>query len=123
MTPVWIAVVEDDEGLRRALVHLLEASGHRVWAFPSAEALLSSDKRRGAACLIFDVRLPGLSGFELQQRLADEGCEAPVIYMTGRDDPLARQRAARQGAAFFLKPFDGKTLLAAIGCALGGSSC
>jgi len=119
MVSAQIAVVEDHEGLRRALVRLLQASGHEVSSFASAEELLASDEGRRAACLILDVRLPGLSGFDLRERLACEGSDTPVIYVTAHDDPAARERAARDGAAFFLKPVDGKALLSAIARALG----
>jgi FixJ family two-component response regulator len=114
-----IAVVEDHEGLRRALVRLLQASGHEVRSYASAEELLASEERRRAACLILDVRLPGLSGFELHERLAAEGADVPVIYVTAHDDPAARERAAREGAAFFLKPVERAPLLAAVARALG----
>jgi FixJ family two-component response regulator len=113
-----ITVIEDDDGLRRALVRLLEASGHEVSSFPSAEALLASDERRHVACLILDIRLPGLSGFELRQRLAGEGYATPAIYVTAHDDPAARARANEECAAFLLKPVDGRALLGAIAEAL-----
>jgi FixJ family two-component response regulator len=115
MVPAQIAVVEDHEGLRRALERLLQASGHEAMSFACAESLLASEEGRRAACLILDIRLPGLSGFELRERLASEGFDAPVIYVTAHDDPAARQRAAREGAPFFLKPVSGRELLAAIG--------
>jgi FixJ family two-component response regulator len=113
-------VVEDHEGLRRALVQLLQASGHEVTSFASAEELLASTDRPRAACLIVDIRLPGLSGFALRERLAREGCAPPVIYVTAHDDPAARAQAAREGAAFLLKPVDRKALLAAIARAVDG---
>jgi FixJ family two-component response regulator len=116
-----IALVEDHEGLRCALERLLQASGHEVSSFPSAEALLESQGCPGASCLVLDVRLPGLSGFELRERLAAQGCRRPAIYVTAHDDPAARERATREGAAFFLKPVDGRALLAAIAEALASS--
>jgi FixJ family two-component response regulator len=122
MVSAQIAVVEDHEGLRRAFERLLQASGHAVSCFDCAEALLASEERGRAACLILDIRLPGLSGFELRERLASEGCRAPAIYVTAHDDAAARQRAAQEGAPFFLKPVDGKALLAAITRVLGESS-
>jgi len=121
MVPSQIAVVEDHEGLRRALVRLLEASGHEVQSYASAEELLASGERGRASCLILDVRLPGLSGFELRERLVDQGDGVPVIYVTAHDDPAARERAARQGADFFLKPVERAPLLAAVDRALGRS--
>jgi len=121
MVSAQIAVVEDHDGLRRALVRLLQANGQEVASFASAEELLASDEGRRAACLILDVRLPGLSGFELRERLASEGTDTPVVYVTAHDDPAARQRARREGAPFLLKPVGGTTLLGAISQALGGN--
>jgi FixJ family two-component response regulator len=119
MVLAQIAVVEDDEGLRRALVRLLEACGHEAVSYASAEELLAAQERERATCLILDVRLPGLSGFELRERLVDQGSDVPVIYVTAHDDPAARERAARQGAAFFLKPVERAPLLEAVARALG----
>jgi FixJ family two-component response regulator len=118
MVSARIAVVEDHEGLRRALVRLLQASGHEVSCFASAEDLLACEDRVRAQCLVLDVRLPGLSGFELRARLGSEGLDTPVIYVTAHDDPAARRRASQEGAPFLLKPVDGRTLLAAIGTVL-----
>ena len=118
MVSAGVAVVEDHEGLRRALVRLLQASGHEVSSFASAEALLASEDRRRVGCLVLDVRLPGLSGFELRDRLVEEGSHAPVVYMTAHDEPAARERAALEAAPLFMKPVDGKELLAAIDQAL-----
>jgi FixJ family two-component response regulator len=118
MVSARIAVVDDHEGLRRAVVRLLQASGHEASSFNSAEEFLASDERHRVACLILDVRLPGLSGFELRGRLASEGLATPVIYVTAHDDSAARRRASQEGAPFFLKPVDGRSLLAAIGNAL-----
>jgi len=119
--PLQISLVEDDEGLRRALVQLMQASGHEVAAFASAEAFLASEERTRTDCLIVDIRLPGLSGFALCERLTREGWGLPVIYVTAHDDPAARAQAAREDAAFLLKPVDRKTLLAAIASAVAGS--
>ena len=119
--PLRISLVEDDEGLRRALVQLMQASGHEIAAFASAEAFLASEERTRTDCLIVDIRLPGLSGFALCERLTREGWGLPVIYVTAHDDPAARAQAAREDAAFLLKPVDRKTLLAAIASAVAGS--
>jgi len=119
MVSSHIVVVDDDDGVRRALVRLLEAGGHEVVAFVSAEEMLASEEYRSARCVILDIRLPGLSGLDLGQRLAIDGCATHVIYLTGHDDPAVRERAARQGAAFFLKPVERVPLLAAVARALG----
>jgi len=116
-----IVVVEDHEGLRRAMERLLRARGHEAESFASAEALLESEATCDAACLILDVRLPGLSGFDLRRRLAQAGSAPPVIYVTAHEDGAARERATREGAALFLKPVDGAELLAAVDHALGRS--
>jgi FixJ family two-component response regulator len=118
MTTAEVLVVEDHEGLRQALVRLLQASGYRVSAYESAEALLAAAPRLDAGCLILDVRLPGLSGFDLRRRLVTEGWRAPAIYMTAHDDPGTRLRAEREGAPFFRKPFEGRALLGAVARAL-----
>lgn len=114
MAPARIAVVEDHEGLRRAFARLLQASGYQVSCFASAEELLASEERFLARCLVLDVRLPGLSGFALREQLAKEGLTTCVIYVTAHDDPAARTRALQEGAPFFLKPVDGRSLFAAI---------
>jgi FixJ family two-component response regulator len=114
-----ILVVEDDEGMRLAVERLLLAGGYAVSTFGSAEALLGSDAWREAACLILDIRLPGLSGGELRDRLAAEGVHAPVIFMTAHDDPVTRERAeASRPVAYLLKPFRGRELLEAVARAL-----
>jgi FixJ family two-component response regulator len=117
--PAQVAVVEDHEGLRRAMARLLEASGHEVSCFASAEALLASEERRRVACLILDIRLPGISGFELRERLAAEGSNAAAIYVTAHDSQASRQRAAREGAGYFVKPVAASALLASIARVLG----
>ena len=94
MTSGPILVVEDHEGLRHAVERLLQARGHETASFASAEALLESEVRRRAACLILDVRLPGLSGFELRERLAQEGFHPPVIYDGARRPAGARASGA-----------------------------
>lgn len=113
-----IAVVEDHEGLRRALVRLLQASGHEVQSYASAEELLAAEERRDARCLILDVRLPGLSGFELHERLRAQGGGVPVIYVTAHDDPSVRRRAALAGAELLAKPVEREPLLGAVARAL-----
>jgi FixJ family two-component response regulator len=114
-----ICVVEDDEGMRLAVERLLLAGGYPVSTFASAEALLLSKARLETSCLVLDVRLPGLSGPELRERLAGEGVRAPVIFMTAHDDPQSRERAqAGDPIACLQKPFPGRTLLEAVARAL-----
>jgi len=117
-----IVVVDDDEGMRLAVERLLFARGYHVTAFASAEDLLRWAPRKGARCLILDVRLPGLSGPELRERLAAEGLAAPVIFMTAHDEPHTRERAlAARPVAYLQKPFEGKQLLEAVARALSFS--
>lgn len=107
-----IVLVEDDASMSLAIKRLLEAAAWRVRAFLSAEALLESGGAEGAQGFIFDVNLPGLDGFALQEKLAGEGITAPFIFITGKDRPGARARAERAGAAgYFVKPFSGASLI------------
>jgi FixJ family two-component response regulator len=114
-----ICVVDDDESLLRAIGRLLGASGFRVMAFSSAEAFLASDQPRCADCLVLDVHLGRLSGFDLQERLAASGRRLPVVFITAHDDLGTRERVRRAGAVDYLrKPFDDDSLIAAIHRAL-----
>jgi len=117
--PPIVCVIDDDASLLRAVRRLLTASGFRVKTFASAETFLGSLTCSDAACLVVDVHLGGLSGFELQERLAAEGCRVPTLFITGRDDDTARERARLAGAIDYLrKPFDEVRLLGAIERAL-----
>jgi FixJ family two-component response regulator len=117
-----IVVVDDDDGLRQALGRVLNAAGFRAETFASAETLLESDAADGAACLVLDIHLPGLSGFELRRALVQSGgAQPPVIFITGHDGPAARAQAEALGAAGYLpKPFAGRTLVAAVAQAVRG---
>lgn len=110
-----IVVVDDDAGMKQAIERLLNAAGFATLTFPSAEALLQSTAAAAAACLVLDVHLPGLSGFELYQRLSQSGAGRPVIFISAYDEPDAQMKAHTAGAiAFIAKPFQGNNLLAAI---------
>jgi FixJ family two-component response regulator len=110
-----IIVVDDDAGMNLALRRLLNAAGFHAISFSSAEALLESKAVTQAACLILDVHLPGLSGFELQRRLRQDGPTRPVIFITAYEDPASKAEAQGAGAvAYLTKPFSGRLLLAAI---------
>ena len=107
--------------MRQAIERLLAAAGHATVAFESAEALLAADVAPGAACFVLDVRLPGISGFELHAQLRENGIERPVIFVTAHDEATSRDAATRAGAMAFLpKPFAGRSLLDAVTRALGG---
>lgn len=110
-----ITIVDDDESVREALKSFLKSAGFDAEAFASAEELLSSGHLSGAACLILDVRMPGMSGVELQDRLTASGDGIPIIFISAHADEEARERALASGAIDFLqKPFSDEALLNAI---------
>ena len=114
-----VAVVDDDDLVRDALRRLLKASGLGAVAFVSAEEFLNSGQLREVACLIVDVRMPGMSGLELQARLKAEQCRIPIIFITAHGDAKMRVQAMREGAVEFLtKPFDNAVLLEVVRAAL-----
>src|SRR5882757_748567 len=107
-----VAIVDDDDLVRGALQGLLKADGLPARAFASAEEFLSSGQYRATACLIADIRTPGMSGLELQAKLNAEHCRIPTIYITAHGDAKMRMQALRAGAVEFLaKPFDDEVLL------------
>lgn len=115
-----VCVVDDDDSLLRALRRLLDATGFRVETFSSAEEFLGSEHRARADCLVLDVHLGGLSGLDLQERLATSGVRTPVVIITAHDDRRTRERAQRAGAVEYLrKPFDDECLIDAIHRAIG----
>jgi len=114
-----VAIVDDDESVQLALRDLIESDGLPAACFGSAEQFLDSEARNEAACLIADVRMPGLSGLELQAKLKAERCRIPVIFITAHGDAEMRTRAMRDGAVEFLsKPFDDAVLLEVVHSAL-----
>jgi FixJ family two-component response regulator len=117
--PYTVAVVDDDPRLLESLKELLESAGYAVRSFRSAQLLLK-DKAALAeiACLIADIGMPVIDGFELEKLVKQERPELPVILITGRHEIADQQRAIAQGNRFFRKPFDGQALLAAISQAL-----
>ena len=114
-----IAIIDDDQLVREGLTDCLESAEYSVEAFDSAEAFLRSDTARLAACLILDVQLPGMTGLELQDRLAEVSERTPIVFVTAHSTDANRERAIRRGAAGFLsKPFRREELLEAITTAL-----
>ncbi len=114
-----VFVVDDDAGVRDSLAALLEAAGRRVETFASAQTFLETFDPARKGCLLLDVRMPGMSGLELQAKLADESFALPVIIMTGHGDVAMAVKAMKCGAVDFLeKPFKEEGLLTAIGLAL-----
>ena len=114
-----VSVVDDDESVRESLPDLLNEFGYAVRAFSSAEAFLSSDCVDRTKCLILDVMMPGMTGFDLQQELTRRGQKVPVIFISAHKDEALRSRAFKQGAVRFLnKPFSDTALLDALNAAL-----
>ena len=107
-----LAIVDDDESVQIALQDLIEAEGLSALCFGTAEQFLESSIRNKASCLIADIRMPGMSGIELQDKLKSERCPMPIIFMTGLGDVPMAVRAMRGGAIdFFTKPIDEAALL------------
>jgi len=110
-----VFVVDDDDDVRRALERLIGSVGLEVETFASAQEFLQREPPAGPACLVLDVRMPGLSGLDLQQKLAAAGLGAPIIFMTGHGTVPMSVRAMKAGAVDFLqKPFDDQVLLDAV---------
>jgi len=117
-----IAVVDDDEAIREALQSLLRSVGLRAAVFASAEDFWHAGQLQNTACLIVDVRMPRMSGLELQRQLATANCPTPIIFITAHGDAETRARALREGAVAFLdKPFSDEVLLRAVHAALQSS--
>ena len=107
-----IAIIDDDEAMQDSLRDLIEAAGLVARCFGSAEEFLESDLHGKAACLILDIRMPKMSGLELQARLKEEESNIPIIFITAHGDARMRIQAMREGAVEFLaKPFDHQLLL------------
>jgi FixJ family two-component response regulator len=114
-----VAIVEDDDSMRDALSGFLKSVGLHAAAFSCAEDFLESRRQYQTACLIADIRMPGISGLELQVRLNAEDCSIPTIFITAHGDEELRLQALRAGAVEFLtKPFDEKVLLECVWAAL-----
>jgi len=114
-----IAVIDDDEAMQDSLRDLIEAAGLVARCFGSAEEFLESDLHTRAACLILDIRMPKMSGLQLQARLKEEESDIPIIFITAHGDARMRIQAMREGAVEFLaKPFDHQLLLKRVRSAL-----
>ena len=115
----FIAIVDDDTSVQIALQDLIESEGLSPLCFDSAEHFLDSGAQRTAACLIADIRMPGMSGLELQARLKADRCRIPIIFITAHGDAKMRIQAMRDGAVEFLtKPFDNAVLLETVHAAV-----
>ena len=118
-TPSLLALLDDDKSVQSALQDLIESEGMSTLCFDSAEQFLDSRARHKAACLIADIRMPGMSGIELQAKLKAERCRIPIIFITGRGDIPLAVCAMKEGASdFFTKPVDGTSLLSSVERAL-----
>lgn len=114
-----VFVVDDDAAMRQSLSNLIRSVGLRVEAFASAQEFLRSKRPDVPGCLVLDVRLPGLSGLDLQKRMAEADIEIPIIFITGHGDIAMTVRAMKAGAVEFLtKPFRDQDLLDAVQQAL-----
>jgi len=107
-----VAAIDDDRRVRESIQSMLESAGYDAVTFESGEAFLESGALSGVACLVADVRLPGIDGLELQRRVRRDRPNMPIIFITAHDDDDVRRRAVKEGAvAFMVKPFDGGELL------------
>lgn len=114
-----VAIVDDDDSMRSALLGLLKVLGLEAQAFASGEEFLKSGQQHQTACLITDIRMPGMSGLELQAKLNADRCRIPTIFITAHGDTKMRMQALRAGAVEFLaKPFDDEALLTSVRAAL-----
>jgi FixJ family two-component response regulator len=114
-----VAIVDDDDLMRTAVQGLLKSVGWPAQSFASAEEFLQSGQQRQTACLIADIRMPGMSGLELQARLNADHCKIPTIFITAHGDTKMRMQALRAGAVEFLaKPFNDEALLESVRAAL-----
>lgn len=114
-----VAIVDDDESVRSALQGLMKAVGLPARSFASAEEFLESGQHPETGCLIADIRMPGMSGLQLQATLNANGCRIPIIFITAHDDEKMRMQALRAGAVEFVaKPFDDEALVESVRAAL-----
>ena len=117
-----ISIVEDDLSVRRALGRLVRLAGYPVETFASAHEFLASSPSDRTACLVLDIHLNGMSGFDLAERLMAERVAIPIIFITAHDDAATRERIRGSGATGYLaKPFDGQVLLDVIGKVVGSA--
>jgi FixJ family two-component response regulator len=114
-----VAIVDDDDLMRSALQGLLKSVGLAAQTFASAEEFLKSGQQHEVGCLVADIRMPGMSGLELQAKLNADQCKIPTIFITAHGDEEMRMQALRGGAVEFMaKPFDDEVLLESVRAAL-----
>ena len=118
-SPRLVVIVDDDDLFRRSMERLIRSSGFRVESFGSAEAFLERADVEQAACVVLDMKLPGMSGFDLQRRLIASDRRVPIVFVSAHDDVAMQANVLRAGAiAFLRKPFDDRVLIDAIGRAV-----
>ena len=111
-----VYIVDDDDSIRKSLKRLLKSAGYEAKTFGSAEAFLEFTPDNSIGCLILDIQLPGITGFDLEKKLASKGKTYPIIFITAHDNQKWKQRAEKKGAVDYLrKPFKEQALLNAIG--------
>ena len=121
--PAVVHVVDDDDAIRRALTTLARSAGYEARAYASGEAALAALTSESAGCVVTDVRMPGMSGLDLQAALRARGVDLPVIVITGHGDVPMAVRALKQGAADFIeKPFDDEAFLSSIAMAVAADA-
>ena len=114
-----VSILDDDESVRRSVANLLLSVGFAVAVFDSAESFLQAGRSKGTRCLVLDLKMPGMDGFDLLARLRDMGRYIPTVILTAHGDDQVRERAARAGAVAFLdKPFVSAELIDAVRSAL-----
>jgi len=117
--PPLVSIVDDDVSVRRSTRRLLHSAGLRVEAFASAEEFLMSGRAEETACLVLDLRMPGMNGLQLQRRLAEDSNPVPIVFVTAHSSPEEERQALQTGAIQFLqKPISKDVLLLAIRNAL-----
>src|SRR5262249_5738251 len=116
-----VAIVDDDQSVQSALKDLMESAGLSARCFGAAEEFLESDEREQTGCLVADIRMPGMSGLELQAQLNAEGSRIPIVFITAHVDAKMKMQAMKAGAVEFLsKPFDDEVLLEKVRASLKG---
>ena len=112
-TPETVAIVDDDESIRRSLARMLQGFGFRSQSFASAEELLAAAARESFSCLLLDLQLEGMSGLELVRELVRRGSRVPIIVITAHSEPELRQQLLQQGCAAFFHKTDPATVIIA----------
>ena len=110
-----VFIIDDDASIRKSLSRLLRSAGHTTETFASAEEFLGREHFNGIGCLLLDVKMPGLSGMDLQEELGQADCSMPIIFITGHGNiPMGVQAMKRGAVDFLTKPFDDEELLQAV---------